>query len=61
MPNRTVTVHEMKALAAVCETLMRVDASGSALTDMQMEFVEFFACAANEYFKQAARRDGGAS
>jgi hypothetical protein len=53
-PKRTVTVHEMKALAAVFETLMMVDAQGSVLTDMQREFVEFFARAANEYFKQAA-------
>jgi hypothetical protein len=50
---KTFSVHEMKAMAAACETLMSVDAKGSVLFGVQTDFIESFARAAVAYFKHA--------
>jgi hypothetical protein len=48
-----LSASEMKAMAAACDILMRVDARGSALTETQRDFVEGFALSAITYFKHA--------
>jgi hypothetical protein len=48
-----LSVHEMHAVAAACDILMRVDARGCALNEVQRDFVECFALSAITYFRHA--------
>jgi hypothetical protein len=51
---KVLTVHEIKAMAAACETLMSVDAKGCVLYGVQKDFIESFARATVAYFEHAA-------
>ena len=51
---KVFSVHEIKAMAAACETLMSVDAKGSVLYGVRKDFIESFARATVAYFEHAA-------